>query len=276
MGRMTRRIGVCSWSLRAAGPAELAERAAAVGVKFVQLALEPLRDGRWPVDATVAALAARGVSIASAMMEMKGEDYSTLASIATTGGLRPDATWSANASAAVENAAIARRLGVRLVTFHAGFLPHARGDAERAKILGRIRRFADIFGAAGVRVGLETGQETAETLEGVLDELDHANVGVNFDPANLVLYGMGDPVAALARLAPRVLQVHVKDARASRVPGQWGEEVTVGTGDVDWEGFDAVLREHGLDVDLMIEREAGDDRVADARRARALIESLVA
>ncbi len=273
---MTRRIGVCSWSLRAADPRELADRVAAVGVTSTQLALEPLRTKRWSIDETIGALAARGITIASAMMQTHGEDYSTLASIAATGGLRPDATWAANEAAAREDAQLARALGVSLVTFHAGFLPHDPRDPERAKILDRIRRVADLFAATGVRVGLETGQESAETLAGVLDALAHDNVGVNFDPANMILYGMGDPVLALARLAPHVMQIHVKDARASARPGEWGTEVVVGTGDVDWEGFDAARRERALDVDLMIEREAGDSRVADARRARALIESLVA
>ncbi len=130
---------------------------------------------------------------------------------------------------------------------------------------------ADLFAAEGVRLALETGQEEAQTLLGVLDELERETVGVNFDPANMILYGMGDPVAALRILGARVLQIHVKDAVASAVPGTWGEEVRVGTGQVDWPAFFAVIEEQGLDVDLMIEREAGDDRVADMRVARELV-----
>ena len=89
----------------------------------------------------------------------------------------------------------------------------------------------------------------------------------------MILYGMGDPVAALRTLSARVLQIHIKDAVASAVPGSWGQEVRVGTGQVDWPAFFAVIEEQKLDVDLMIEREAGDERVADMRVARKLVEA---
>ncbi|HIA27537.1 MAG TPA: hypothetical protein EYN79_05370, partial [Planctomycetes bacterium] len=87
----------------------------------------------------------------------------------------------------------------------------------------------------GVKLALETGQESAATLEGALEALGRSDVGVNFDPANMILYGMGNPVEALVRLAPRVAQIHIKDALASEVAGEWGSEVVVGTGEVDWQ-----------------------------------------
>jgi L-ribulose-5-phosphate 3-epimerase len=125
-------------------------------------------------------------------------------------------------------------------------------------------------------VGFETGQERAETLLDVLDQLGRPTAGVNFDPANLLLYGMGDPVDALAQLAPHVRQIHVKDARAPRAAGRWGEELPAGTGDVRWDDFFAAAGRAGLRVDLMIEREAGEDRVGDIRRARDLVRARLA
>jgi L-ribulose-5-phosphate 3-epimerase len=157
-----------------------------------------------------------------------------------------------------------------LVSFHAGFLPHATKDPERAVMLERLRAISREFTEQGVAVAFETGQERAETLAGVLDELG-PSAGINFDPANMILYGMGDPVAALRALARRVRQVHVKDARSACVPGTWGEEVPAGTGEVDWRAFFAALDAAGLEVDLMIEREAGDDRSADIARAAKLV-----
>lgn len=265
---------MCSWSLRPGSAAELVERVRAAGVGVVQLALDPLRTGAWDPRETLARLADAGLALASGMMGMRGEDYSTLETIRRTGGVRPDEHWRANREAARQNARLARSLGIDLVSFHAGFLPHETDDSERAKMLERLRALADDFAAEGVRVALETGQETAETLEGVLAELERPDVGVNFDPANLILYGMGDPVAALDRLAPRVLQVHVKDARGSRTAGAWGDEVPVGEGEVDWSAFLAVLERRGLDVDLMVEREAGERRVEDVATARRLLEGL--
>ena len=190
---MTARIGVCSWSLQPSGPADLARKARACGLDWVQLALDPLRTGAWKVDETQHALHGAGIGILSGMMAMAGEDYSTLETIRATGGVRPDSTWEKNLAAARENAALARDLGLTLVSFHAGFISEPADDPERAKMLDRIRTLVDVFAECGVRVGLETGQESEGCLHRALLDLRRSGAGINFDPANLILYGMGDP-----------------------------------------------------------------------------------
>ena len=220
----------------------------------------------------MALLAEAGIEVLSGMMGMKDEDYSTLDSIRVSGGVRPDESWEENLDAARGNAALARRLGLDLVSFHAGFLPHDPADPERPVLIERLRALIDAFAAEGVRAAFETGQDEAQTLAGVLEGPDRGSVGVNFDPANMILYDMGDPVDSLERLAAWVRQVHVKDAIRTQVPGQWGAEVPAGAGEVDWARFFGVLAARGIDVDLVIEREAGEQRVADVRTARALIE----
>ncbi len=125
-------------------------------------------------------------------------------------------------------------------------------------------------------MALETGQESAETLVGVLTQLDRPDVGVNFDPANMILYGMGDPVNAIGRLARFVRQVHVKDALPATVPGRWGEEIPAGRGAVDWDAFFEIANAIDPPVDFVIEREAGDEREEDIRAARELIETHIA
>lgn len=256
------RLAVCSWSLRPRSVAELVARVRECGLRAVQIALDPVREGVLPEAELVRACARQDLVLVSGMMAMAGEDYGTLDSIRVTGGVRPDATWPANLANARANAALARRLGLRLVTFHAGFLPHARSDPERARMLERLRVLAEVFAEQQVGVAFETGQEDAATLLEVLRDLDGL-AGVNFDPANMLLYGMGDPVAALRLLAPHVRQVHVKDALPAPTKATWGREVPVGTGGVDWASFAAVLRERVSDVDLCFEREAGESRVAD-------------
>jgi L-ribulose-5-phosphate 3-epimerase len=267
----TPQLGVCSWSLKPRSPQDLAQKARWCGVDAVQLALDPLRRGEWGVEDTLAALSAAGLSIASGMMAMAGEDYSTLESIRRTGGVGPDERWAENLAAARANAELAWRLRLPLVSFHAGFLPEDRRDPRRVVLLERLGALADVFAERGVAVGFETGQESAVTLLQFLADLARPAVGVNFDPANLLLYGMDDPVAALQRLLPHVLQVHVKDARRPRVVGQWGEELPAGTGEVEWGAFLALLRRGARKVWLMIEREAGEQRVGDVRRARDLV-----
>lgn len=266
-------VGVCTWSLRPESPADLVEKVNATGCRAVQLALDPIRRGSWSETETFDRLARAGVAVRSGMMAMAGEDYSTIESIARTGGVRPDETWPANLDAASELAEIAGRNRIGLVTFHAGFIPHDPRDGDRGRMIDRLRELAAIYSNAGVRVGLETGQEDAECLLAVLDDLTGRDVSVNFDPANMLLYGVGDPIAALERLAPRVAQLHIKDATPSPKAGEWGEEVRAGTGAVDWGAFFDLVDAHMPGVDLMIEREAGDDRVADIAAARALVES---
>jgi len=269
------RLGVCSWSLQPRSEQDLARLARQTGVACVQLGLKPLLAGQWSVPALQQALADAGQALVSGMLSMAREDYSSLASIALTGGLRPDATWKENRRTAAEAAVLARRLGLSLVSFHAGFLPHEPGR-ERDKLLERLRQVADLFAEQGVAVALETGQETAETLEQVLVALDRPHVGVNFDPANMLLYGMGEPLDALQRLLPSVRQVHIKDACRTSVPGTWGREVPVGSGEVDWRGFLELLSRCRPVPDLLIEREDGARRVADVTRAREHIEHCLA
>jgi sugar phosphate isomerase/epimerase len=204
-----------------------------------------------------------------------GEDYSTLETIKRTGGVLPDATWEANWRNIQAVAELAARLGLKLVTFHAGFLPHEESDPAFAKLLDRIERIAARFAQHGIALGFETGQETADTLAAFLRHLNRPGVGVNFDPANMLLYDKGDPIQALRTLGPWLKQCHIKDARRTRVPGTWGEEVATGTGEVDWPAFLATLDTLGYRGDLCIEREAGEQRVADIRTARLHLETLV-
>jgi len=269
------RLGVCSWSLRPASPGELAETLAKLGVPGVQLALAPIRTGAWALDETRRALDDAGVVLLSGMTEPKGEDYSSLDAIKATGGLRPDEHWEANKAIAERDADLAADLGLTLVTFHAGFLPHDREAPLRAVMLERLRTVHDLFAARGVRVALETGQESAETLLDVLDDLQRPDVGVNFDPANMLLYGMGDPIASLHALADRVTQVHIKDADASDTPGAWGAERRAGDGSVDWPRFLEHCKHLPRAVDLVIEREAGETRADDIAAAATLVRGLL-
>lgn len=274
MSSKAQRLAVCSWSLQPAGPQELVARLSAIGLRRVQLALDPLRDAPPAWSETAALFRENKITIVSGMFGCVGEDYSTLESIQQTGGIAPDATWDRNWKNIQATAALAQQLGLKLVTFHAGFLPHDPRDAAFAKLRDRLARAAEAFGARGVALALETGQETAPALAAFMQQLNRPNVGINFDPANMILYGKGDPIAAVRTLGPWIRQVHVKDARRTKVPGTWGEEVPVGTGEVNWPAFFATLDELKFAGDFCIEREAGDQRVADIRTARDVVEKI--
>ena len=268
---LSERIAVCSWSLEPENPYDLVAKLSAVGIKRVQLALDPLRESPAIWDQTEALLKQAGITLVSGMVGCLGEDYSSIESIRLTGGIAPDATWEQNLKNLWDDAALAARLGLNLVTFHAGFFPHRKTDEAAAKILTRLEMAAEIFSAHGIGLGLETGQETAETLAALLTELNTSHIGVNFDPANMILYDQGDPVKALHALSPWLRQVHIKDATRTGIPGTWGSEVTVGTGEVNWPEFFTALQALRFTGNLVIEREAGTRRVADIRTARQLV-----
>jgi len=126
----------------------------------------------------------------------------------------------------------------------------------------------------GSSIALETGQETAAAMAAFLKRVGRRNVGVNFDPANMILYDQGDPVEAVKALGPWIRQCHVKDAVRTRTPGTWGEEVPVGTGQVNWKAFFAALDAARFTGNLAIEREAGTQRVADIRSAKQFVETM--
>ncbi|MFA6044315.1 MAG: sugar phosphate isomerase/epimerase family protein [Phycisphaerales bacterium] len=272
-------LAVCSWSLRPADAAGLRRSLNECGLAAVQLHLNPLVERAhegWSEGACREAL--RGVAVVSGMMSPLGEDYSTLESIRRTGGVRSDATWEGNRQLAERMAGVCAAWGIGLVTLHAGFVP-PEGGREHEVMVERVGWLARCFGEVGTRLALETGQEAAATLMGFLKDVDEVSgewprVGVNFDPANMVLYGMGDPVAALRLVRARVVQVHIKDAVPSATAGEWGEERVVGEGSVAWREFFEVLKE-GEMPRLVIEREAGEAREADVRRAVEVVRGLM-
>ena len=265
---LSSRLAVCSWSLQPTSPQQLLDYVREIGIPRVQLALDPLREQPEVWGALPGRFAAAGVTLAGGMFGTVGEDYSTPETIRRTGGVVPDGTWEQNWRNIQAVAGIAAGLGLRLVTFHAGFLPHEESDPDFQKLLERIGRIAGVFGERGIALGFETGQETAGTLRSFLEQLGCANVGVNFDPANMILYEKGDPIAALRVLAPFLRSCHLKDAIATKVPGTWGDEVPVGAGQVDWRAFFRTLEEVKFTGDLAIEREAGMARVADIKAGR--------
>ncbi len=114
-------------------------------------------------------------------------------------------------------------------------------------------------------LAFETGQETADLLRRTLDDLKCPNLGVNFDPANMLLYDKGDPLRAVKILAPDIKSVHVKDAKRPTKAGTWGEEVPLGQGEVNIRAYVQKLKEIGFRGPLCVEREVGDQaaRIAD-------------
>lgn len=261
--------------MRPSDPAQLVERLRASGMDRVQLALVPLLDAPEIWSDVAERLADAGIRIQSGMLAPRGEDYSSIPRIRETGGFRADATWYDNLKLAMGVARAAGTLGLGLVTFHAGFIPHDRSDPLRGRMLDRLRAMVDLFADEGVRVAFETGQETAACLLEALEELDRPESGVNFDPANMLLYGAGDPLEGFRALKPWVRQMHAKDATPSGQADVWGRETPVGAGAVPWRELMAEVATLSPQVAVVIEREGGERRVQEVASARAFLQPML-
>lgn len=261
-------IGVCSWSLRLPDVSSLVEQTRQLGLEHVQLALWPLvmlDDERRLKELGV--LKRSGLTITSGMMAFPGEDYSTIDAIHRTGGYLPDDRWPQRKQLSVQAAQLAAELGIRTIGTHIGFVP-PEGEPGYDVIRSRVRQVAEVFKGHDIDLLMETGQERAEALLAFLHDVQSPNVFINFDPANMILYGAGEPIAAMRTLGPYIRHVHVKDATSSAKPGtEWGEEVPFGTGEVGAKRFLEALKSIRYDGPLAIEREAGNDRMGDVRTA---------
>jgi L-ribulose-5-phosphate 3-epimerase len=231
-----------------------------------QLALEPLLfldDKR--KHQQLGLLRESRLQVTATMISFPGEDYSSIASIRDTGGLVPDSHWDARRKLTEQAVKLSAELGAKLLSTHIGFVPPSNHDAYPS-VVTRIREVAKLFGEHGLELVMETGQERAEELLQFLNDLAVRNVSVNFDPANMILYGAGDPIDAIGVLGRHIRHVHVKDGVLSRHPGvKWGDEVPFGTGQVPPKEFLEALHAVNYRGPLVIEREAGEQRMEDVR-----------
>ncbi len=260
-------VGLCSWSVHPKDTADLVAKLRQVNLNHVQLGLQNLLmldDKRKHQE--LGHLRAAGIVLTGTMLSFPGEDYSTFEAIRRTGGFVPDEQWPLRRQLAKQAAQFTADLGVKSIGTHVGFVPHA-SDAGYAEARERVRGVAADFAAEGIDLLMETGQESAVELLEFLHDLAAPNVFINFDPANMILYGAGDPIEALRVLGKYVRHVHVKDATPSGQPGKkWGAEVPFGEGMVGPKRFLNALKEIGYAGPLVIEREAGDDRVGDVQK----------
>lgn len=266
-------LGVCSWSLQVKNVPELQGFLDRLGVDVVQIACGDPHHASWDEgDDLPSAARASGLRMSGAMLGFPGEDYTTPQSIQRTGGFGDPATRSERLERLDWALDRALALGVTDLMLHAGFLPDV-GDPARSEMLDTLARAGDAAWRKGVTLAFETGQETAHLLRRTLDELKSPAIKVNFDPANMLLYDMGDPIEAVKILGPDIRSVHVKDARRPKVKGTWGEEVPLGEGEVGIPQFLQALKAVGYRGPLVVEREVGDQeaRLRDVAHGLALL-----
>lgn len=223
-------------------------------------------------------IAAHDVAITTAVCSYLGESYADIDTVARTVGLVPPESRKARVERTHAVANFAAEVGIAAVGCHIGFIPHETGSDVYSDMVTVVREICDHCAGHSQSFALETGQEPAPVLLQFMDDVRRPNLGINFDPANLILYGTGNPLEALDLLGPRIVSVHCKDGDpppADR-PGTLGTERRLGDGSVGLPGFIGKLRSIGYTGILSIEREEAsrEQRSADIRHALKLLKQL--
>jgi L-ribulose-5-phosphate 3-epimerase len=250
----------------------------AYGVRAGQLGFP----GELPLDGKAeqwaSALAAEDFTAVTAVCSYVGEDYADIPTVKSTVGLVPESTRGERIARTKEVANVARKLNIDSVACHIGFVPHDAGSVLYGQVRDIARDICDHCGELSQSFTLETGQEPANVLLQFLSDVGRTNLKINFDPANMILYGTGDPISALGALQDYVISVHCKD-------GDWppkgdadalGKERALGQGSVDFPRFLGKLKEIRYKGVLALEREERDEvqKAADIRSGLALLRKL--
>jgi L-ribulose-5-phosphate 3-epimerase len=191
-------------------------------------------------------------------------------------GLVP-APYRAARLAALKKAGIfARQLGLPAIVTHLGFIPENPGDPQFGEVVAAVREVALSLKDQGLEFWLETGQETPVTMLRLIRQVGTGNLGVNLDPANLILYGKANPIDSLDVFGDLVRSVHAKDGRYPTDPMKLGEEVKIGAGRVRFPEFIRALEQGGYTGSYIIEREiSGPQQQADIRASIGYLAGLL-
>jgi len=204
------------------------------------------------------------------------ESYASINEVEKTVGLAPEDTCYSRLEECKEISDFARELDVNIIGMHVGFIPEDCNSETYQRLLKVTRELCDYCRKNDQSLHLETGQEKAEILLNFINNVDSVNLAINFDPANMILYGAGEPLSALRLLGHHVKSVHCKDAKWAANPGvEWGAEVIPGKGDVNFEYFFMILKELGYQGPLTIEREiTGEKQIKDIEKTVKYLNSI--
>lgn len=207
-------------------------------------------------DEILARLSQFGISVTAVFGGFEGESYADIPTVVNTVGLMPLETRNSRLAEMKEISDFAKMIGCNVIALHLGFVPHDKQDPGYAEILSVTQELCDYAKDNGQALHLETGQETAPALLEFIADSQRDNLFVNFDPANMILYGAGNPIEAVSLLGDKIRSVHCKDAKWAANPGEeWGEETMLGDGEVGMDDYLRALLSIGYRGPLTIERE---------------------
>lgn len=192
-------------------------------------------------------------------------------------GLVPEAYRFGRLKELMLGADFAEMIGAPNMATHVGFIPENPSTAEYRGVFGAVKQIADYCKSKNIHFNFETGQETPVTLMRMITDLENDFVGINLDPANLIMYGKANPVDAVGIFGSRVRGVHVKDGDYPTEFYNLGQERVVGEGSVNYPVFLPKLIRGGYGGDLYIEREiSGDQQIEDIKKTIVYVKELLA
>lgn len=190
----------------------------------------------------------------------------------STLGLVPESYRGIRLQELLEASTFASKIGVTDVITHVGFLPENPNDENYIGVVTALRHLAAVMAERDQYFLFETGQETPVTLLRTIEDIGAKNLGINFDMANLLLYGKANPADALDIFGKYVRNVHCKDGLYPTNGRQLGQEKTLGQGRVDLKLILKKLKDIGYDGPLTIEREiSGPQQIHDIKEAQKLL-----
>ncbi len=216
------------------------------------------------------------IKITSLICGFEDEDYQDIPTIKRTVGLVNPATRGKRVLRVLSYSDFALELEVEIIQAHIGFIPENTSGSNYKELVLALQKIADYCKENNQSFTLETGQEKALVLSKFIEDVNRLNLGVNFDPANMLLYDADDPIKALDILGKYVIGVHCKDGKRPERKGGLGKEYPLGEGDVGIEKFVDKLRKIGYTGHLTIEREiSGEKQIRDILKAKELLQKLV-
>jgi sugar phosphate isomerase/epimerase len=209
------------------------------------------------------------VSVTSAVCSYMGEDYSSLETVHKTVGFTTEVFRLDRIARTKVVSEFAHDLGIGALSCHIGFIPNNPRETLYEDLCELTKLLCDYCGNHGQNFVLETGQESADVLLSFIHTVNRPNIKINFDPANMIMYHSGDPLAALEILRSHVISVHCKDAHSPAAGSVHllGAECALGDGEVNFPAFLQKLRDIDYQGGLSIEREEpnNEKRIADIK-----------
>jgi sugar phosphate isomerase/epimerase len=246
-------------------PDQAIAKVKAFGLDCCQVSVGMSPDGL--ADALKAALAKYQIEATAAMTLGQGKMVWDFYQGPLTIGLVPPETRAARMDALKRASDLAKMCDIHAVHTHCGFIPENPNEPLYADTVKAIQDVAGYCRANGQTFLMETGQESPVTLLRAITDAGLDNIGVNLDTANLILYGKGDPVAALDVIGKYVRGLHAKDGLYPTDPKHLGQEVAIGKGKVDFPELMRKLHKLNYTGPITIEREISGARQEDDIRA---------